>query len=120
MYSAQPTSSSTTHVSASAAIRSETALKIGRALAVHRRLVQESENGLWEAIADAGGAEWRRLLEQALAVDGEDVRASAAGAVQLFALLVAECRERLDERERKIVDAALQSAEERQLLEAPR
>jgi hypothetical protein len=89
------------------AFRAETALKLGAILAVERRLVEESENGLWESIAEAGGPEWRRALESALGRAGDDVETSARAAVELYALLAEGIRDRLDEREREIVEAAL-------------
>ena len=98
------------------ALRAETALKLGRTLAVHRRLVQESENGLWEATAEAGGPRWRAALERALARAGEDLETSARGAVTLYALLAAELRDRLSDREREVVDGALELAARRKLV----
>ncbi|MDP8911402.1 MAG: nucleotidyltransferase domain-containing protein, partial [Actinomycetota bacterium] len=63
------------------ALRANTALRMAQVLAVHKRITSESENGLWETIADAGGPEWRAALEQALAKNGEDVRTSSTAAL---------------------------------------
>ena len=89
------------------AIRAETAVRLGRLVAVTRRITSESENGFWETIASAAGPEWRDALTQALACDGEDVETSAAAAIRLFALLAGDVRERLEQQQLEVVEHAL-------------
>ena len=93
------------------ALRAETALRMGQVLAVHRRVNAESENGLWETIAEAGGRAWRDAQERAFAVDGEDVRTSSSAALALFAFLAEEVEELFDDRQRDVVRHALTIAE---------
>ncbi len=93
------------------AIRAELAVRLCNVLAVHRRLTSESENGLWETIADAGGPEWRTAQEQAFNVRGTDGRAAAAGAIEMFALLARDARRLLADRQRAVVDHVLAAVE---------
>ena len=93
------------------AIRSELALRLTELAAVLKRVVSESENGFWEAVADAGGPEWRDAQERAFAVAGEGPRDSAVAAMQLFELAAAESADLFDERQRSIVEHTLRSSE---------
>ena len=90
-----------------AAIRAETALRLSRIFAVHRRVESESENGFWETTAEVGGPEWRDAQERAFGANGEDVGESAAAALTLYALLVEDARDLLDDRQREVVERAL-------------
>jgi predicted nucleotidyltransferase len=92
-----------------AALRSQLTVKLAELLAVRRRLTKESENGFWETIAEAGGPEWRELLERALS-PGRDEAAGASAAVDLYRLLADDADGLLDERQRSVVEYALASA----------
>ena len=83
------------------------AVRLCEVLAVHRRLTSESENGLWETIADAGGPEWRAAQERSFGVAGGTGRDAADGAVEMFSLLVADAGQLLDERQRGVVEHVL-------------
>jgi predicted nucleotidyltransferase len=89
-----------------AAVRSQLTVRLAEILAVHRRLTEESENGFWETVADAGGPEWRAALERALAPNGDEA-AAASGAAELFRLLAEDVDALLDERQRAVVEYAL-------------
>ena len=93
-----------------AAFRAELTVRLAELLAVRRRVMSESENGLWDTIADAGGAPWRRALEAAFSLHGEDLEAACGGALTLFALLVADADELFDERQQSVVGRALELA----------
>jgi hypothetical protein len=95
-----------------AALRAQTVLKLAELLAVRRRVVSPSENGLWATIADAGGEEWRAAEQRALGTSGEDVESSARAAVRLFELLAADVSELLDDRQREVIEHALEVASE--------
>ena len=92
------------------AIRSDLALRMAEAMAVHKRVSAQSENGLWETIAEAGGPEWRQAQERAFAKNGDDWRTSAGAALTLFALAAEEADELFDEREREVIRYALRVA----------
>jgi predicted nucleotidyltransferase len=86
-----------------AAIRAELTLRLAELFAVRHRLTEESENGFWETVADAGGPEWRTALARALDSD-------AAAVFELFELLTRHVEPLLDERQRAVVDYALAAA----------
>jgi Nucleotidyltransferase domain len=87
-----------------AALRSQLTTQVAELFAVRRRLTEESENGFWETVADAGGPQWRSALERALR--GSD---GAEAAIDLFQLLRDEVSELLDDRQREVVDYALRA-----------
>lgn len=93
------------------AFRSETAVKLGPLLAIRKRVEADSENGLWESIADVGGPEWRSAVERALVTGGQSLEESVTGAVELFTLLARDVEPLLDERQRAVVGRALDRAE---------
>jgi predicted nucleotidyltransferase len=92
-----------------AAVRSQLTVRLAELLAVHRRLTEESENGFWETVAEAGGSEWGAALERALAPDGDEA-AGASAAFELFRLLAEDADSLLDKRQRAVVEYALASA----------
>jgi predicted nucleotidyltransferase len=89
-----------------AALGSRLTTQLAELFAVRRRLTEESENGFWETVAEAGGPEWRAALERALGLNGDEA-AAAAGAVELFTLLVEDAAPLFDERQRAVIDYAL-------------
>jgi hypothetical protein len=91
-----------------AAIRAQLVVELAELFAVRRRMIEESENGFWETVAELGGQRWRTALERALLETDE--QAATAGALELFELLVDDMREALDERQREVVDHALTGA----------
>ncbi len=93
-----------------AALRGQLMLQLAELFAVRRRLMEQSENGFWETVAEAGGGEWRKALERAAGLDG-DAAAAAAGAVEMFKLLVDDARDLLDERQQAVIEHALAAAE---------
>ncbi|MDQ3777708.1 MAG: nucleotidyltransferase domain-containing protein [Actinomycetota bacterium] len=92
-----------------AALRAQLAVQLSELIAVRRRLMEQSENGFWETVAEAGGSEWRDALGRALGLHGEEP--AAAGAVELFRLVTEEARDLLDERQRAVVEHALAAAQ---------
>jgi predicted nucleotidyltransferase len=94
-----------------AAVRAQLPVQLAELFAVRRRLTEESENGFWETVADAGGEEWRSALERALAPGDE--AAGVEAAVELFRLLAEEVARLLDERQRAVVDYALTASRSR-------
>ena len=90
-----------------AALTADTALHLGHLAAIRRRVTSESENGLWEAIADAAPPDWAQALRQALRVDGEDVADAAKAAIRLFEAIAADVAPLLEEQQQAIVDHAL-------------
>jgi hypothetical protein len=95
------------------ALAAEITLRVAEVCAVQSRLLAESENGLWEQIAIAGGPEWRRAQEQAFAAHGESAAEAATGAIRLFELAVGEADELFDEEQRELVEHALATSRSR-------
>jgi len=91
-----------------AALTADLALRLGRLIAVHRRVNAQSENGLWDAIAEAAPAEWASDLRAALRAGDEPLDEAARAALRLFRAVADDVAELLDDRERAIVDHALE------------
>jgi predicted nucleotidyltransferase len=89
----------------SAALRARLTVQLGELFAVRRRLVEQSENGFWETVAEAGGPDWRNALERALAPAGEED--AAAAVVELFRVVAQDVEPLLDERQREVVEYSL-------------
>jgi predicted nucleotidyltransferase len=95
-----------------AALRARLTVQLAEVFAVQRRLVEESENGFWETIAEAGGPEWRSALERALGADADEEKAASA-TVELYRLLAADVGPLLDDRQRAVVEHALTASRNR-------
>ncbi len=93
----------TGHHMEAAVQRSVLALRPARILAVHRRILYNSENGLWDLVADAMGEEWRLAQSAALGLDGEPFRKTCRAALRLYGLAADDTRPLLDERQRRVV-----------------
>ena len=93
----------TGHHMEAAVQRSVLALRPAQILAVHRRILYGSENGLWDLVADAMGKEWRLTQSAALGLDGEPFRKTCRAALRLYGLVAEETRPLLDERQRRVV-----------------
>ena len=89
-----------------AALRGQLTVQLAELFAVRRRLMEESENGFWETVAEAGGPDWHAALERALGVEGDEADA-AAGAVELFRMLSEDVHALLDDRQRDVIADAL-------------
>jgi predicted nucleotidyltransferase len=86
--------------------RSVIALRLAKALAIHRRILCGSENRLWGIVADELGPSWRAAQASALGLDDADLEASCRSALVLFDLAVEEVRALLDDRQCAVVDHA--------------
>ena len=89
------------------ALRAETVVKLAQLLAVRLRIETQSENGLWETLAERGGPEIRKPLEAALAGERD---AAFAGTIRLFELLAEDVRDLLDDAQRAVVEHAFAAA----------
>lgn len=98
---------------AAAAERSQVAMKLAQTLAVHKRIAYESENDLWDLVADAMGGDYSRLQRKALAQDEVALHESLHAALQLFALSAGETQRLLDDDQREVVTRACELAAHR-------
>lgn len=92
--------------------RSVLALRLPAVMAVHRRLLYESENELWSRICVEFGSAWRGAFEAALILPDRDPSESSAAALTLYRLAAAHARDVLDDDQRAVVDLALHVGEE--------
>lgn len=91
---------------AAAVQRSILALRLASILAVHRRILYETENALWDLVAASMGPRWTRAQAAALGSGGESLERTCAAALELFALAAAEVRPLLNERQYRVVSHA--------------
>ncbi|MDP9069573.1 MAG: nucleotidyltransferase domain-containing protein [Actinomycetota bacterium] len=88
---------------AAAAERSQLAMGLAQALSVHKRIAYESENDLWELVADAMGGRYGGLQRNALAEEPITLRDSIGAVMQLFAVAATETQHLLRDEQREVV-----------------
>ncbi len=98
---------------AAAAERSQVAMGLAQTLSVHKRIAYESENDLWDLVADAMGGRYGELQRKALAQDEISLKDSLAAAMQLFVIAAAETHAFLGEDQQGVVDRASELASDR-------
>ena len=86
--------------------RSVLALRLAGLLALHYRMLYETENRLWDLVAGRMPPAWARSQAAALCDSGQDFRESCIAALQLYSLAVAEVRHLLDSRQLAVVSHA--------------
>jgi hypothetical protein len=90
--------------------RSVLALRLPKVMAVHRRLLYDTENRLWQLVGQSMGSEWTTSQAAALGLaTGEDADRAA---LHLFSLAVEEVRPLLRPSESEVADLALGAAVE--------
>lgn len=82
-----------------AVVRSLLAVRLPMVLAVHRRLLYDSENRLWDLVADTEGPDWTAAQDRAF---GE-----TRAALDLYALLARRTEHLLDSEQADVVQQAL-------------
>ena len=81
-------------------MRSVLAIRLAPILAVHRRLLFHSEDGMWGEVLTHVGEDW--MAAQKRALDG-----STDAAFEVFRLAAADVAAILDERQRRVVEGVL-------------
>lgn len=94
-------------VATAAVQRSVLALALAPRLSVHLRMLYETENGLWERVADRMGEPWMAAQRAALGLSGERLEATLDAALDLFSMAVATAWPSMDERQRSVCGGAL-------------
>ena len=89
--------------SGAAAIRSQLAMHLAQFLSVHHRVLYESENDLWDMVAEAMGAEYAQRQNVALGLEVASLEESSRAALDLFAIAAAKTHHLLDETQRAVV-----------------
>lgn len=101
------------HSLAASVQRAVLALRLGQILAVHLRILYETENVLWDAVAAEMGEEWSRTQEMALGVTGAGFEAACRASLRLYVLAAEAVRHLLDDRQRAVVEHACELATRR-------
>ncbi|MEV3936229.1 nucleotidyltransferase domain-containing protein [Glycomyces sp. NPDC049804] len=91
---------------AAAANRAVLVLQLGYALAVSGRLTCESENDLWDAVADAEGPDWAAAWDAAAGILPADHETGCRAALALYRHAAGRLTPHLDAGERAVVDTA--------------
>lgn len=87
--------------------RSVLALALASRLSVHLRMLYETENRLWERVADRMGGPWMAAQRAALGLAGERLEETLDAALDLFFMAVATAWPSMDERQRSVCGGAL-------------
>lgn len=88
--------------------RSILALRLPMVMAVHHRLLYDSENRLWRLVAEVAGEPW--ATAQAEALRGGEPHVADEAALRLYALAAEAVRDLLSGDQRAVVELALRAA----------
>ena len=88
------------------------AIFMGKVLAVHHRLLYDTENRLWDLVSARMGPVWTRLQSAALGEEGQSLEESCKAALQLYILAAREVKNLLNAQERRVVDHACKIADQ--------
>ncbi|MDI1462620.1 hypothetical protein QEZ54_16730 [Catellatospora sp. KI3] len=91
------------------------AVRLATILAVHHRLLYDTENRLWDLVAEAEGPQWSAAQDLALGVTPGTGGAADRAALDLYAATARRTRELLDAEQSAVVRLALETAGIRQL-----
>jgi predicted nucleotidyltransferase len=91
---------------AAAANRAVLALQLGYAMSVADRLVCDSENDLWDAVADTEGPAWSRAWDAAAGITGTDHEDGCRAALALYRHAAARLGSHLDGEAKAVVRTA--------------
>lgn len=89
-----------------AAQRSLLALHLAQVMAVKLRIFYETDNVMWDRVAEAMGGDWRVAQETSFAADSSDLISSCAAALDLYRLAAAEAWDVLNHGQREVVGHA--------------
>lgn len=98
------------NLSTAAAQRSILAIHLAPILAVHHRILYNSENRLWDLVSDTMGEHWRQTQATALGLHDESFEETCRAALRLYGLAADEVQNLFDERQREVVDHARELA----------
>ncbi len=96
--------------SAAAVQRSVLAIKMAPILAVHNRILYDTENQLWDLVSTRMGTKWARLQSAALGEGSQSFEDTCEAALQLFALAAQEVKHLLNQRQYQVVAHACEIA----------
>jgi predicted nucleotidyltransferase len=96
--------------SAASVQRSLLAIHMAKVLAVHHRILYDSENRLWDLVSARMGKIWTNVQSAALGEGGESFKETCDAALRLFSLTAKEVKHLLDKRQYHVVAHACEIA----------
>jgi hypothetical protein len=96
--------------SATSVQRSVLAIRMASILAVHHRILYDSENLLWDLVSEKMGTRWTQLQKVALGIGGQSFEETCRAALQLFVLAGREVENLLNKRQYEVVAHACEIA----------
>jgi hypothetical protein len=96
--------------SAAAVQRSVLAIQMAPTLAVHHRILYETENTLWDLVAKRMGVRWAQWQSAALGEGDQSFEETCNAALQLYAATAQEVSHLLDQRQKEVVAHACEIA----------
>jgi hypothetical protein len=96
--------------SAAAVVRSVLAIKMAPILAVHHRILYDTENQLWNLVSTRMGTEWTQLQSIALGEGDQSFEDTCKAVLQLYAAAAQEVRHLLNRRQYQVVAHACEIA----------
>ena len=90
--------------------RNVLAMRLPVIMALHHRLLCETENRLWDMVARHIGGQWADAMRRALGLGGESFSTTCTAALDLYVLSAAEVDNLLDAQQRRIVEHACRIA----------
>lgn len=96
--------------SAAAVQRSVLAIKTAPILAVHHRILYDTENQLWNLVSTRMGTEWAQLQSIALGEGDQNFEDTCKAALKLYATVAQEVRHLLNRRQYQVVAHACEIA----------
>lgn len=95
-----------------AVIRSVLAVQLPMVMAVHRRLLYDSQSRVWDLVAEAEGIRWMVAQRQALGLVAADEHEANLAALEMYALVARRVLPLLSPTQLSVVDGALSLVEE--------
>jgi hypothetical protein len=95
---------------AAAVVRCVLSFRMGMILAVHHRILYETENRLWDLVGEVMGDRWRPVQGTALGTGQESFQETCDAALELYALVGSEVKHLFDARQRDVVAHACRIA----------
>jgi len=90
--------------------RSVLAIKMAPILAVHHRILYDTENQLWSLVSTRMGTKWAQLQSIALGEDNQSFENTCKAALQLYVIVAREVKHLLDQRQYPVVTHACKIA----------
>jgi hypothetical protein len=90
--------------------RSILAIRMAPILAVHHRILYETENQLWDLVSERMGADWAQLQSAAFGEGGQSFEETCRASLNLYSSTAREVRHVLNQRQCRVVAHACEIA----------